>query len=216
VPAKAAVAAQDEAHSRPRLTQLSDQQRQDRPAVLGGVDLGRPQIGDQQLLATEYIERQKAVVVVVPVEEAPFLAAIYRHVGGVEIENELLGWHAEGRDKLLDQNAVESHRGGAIGPMLEAAQGRRTRQRRDAIDRRLQRQVVAQFAMIVKIFVPERQAVQTLTQLRQRAVAAAPGVPWIPQDAGRRRAQPEAAVGGAHQQHPAVAAHRAARKIDLD
>jgi hypothetical protein len=100
--------------------------------------------------------------------------------------------------------------------MLKAAQGRRTGQRRDAIDRRLQRQVVAQFAMIIKIFVTERQAVQTLTQLYQRAVTAAHRVPRIPQNPGRRHAQPEAAVGGAHQQHPAVAAHRAARKIDLD
>ena len=79
--------------------------------------------------------------------------------------------------------------------MLEAAQGRRSRQRRDAIDRRLQRQVVAQFAMIIEVFVTERQAVQTLTQLGQRAVPAARRVARIPQNAGRRRAQPEAAVG---------------------
>jgi hypothetical protein len=93
--------------------------------------------------------------------------------------------------------------------MLKSAQGRRTRQWRDAIDRRLQREVVSQFAVIVKIFVAERQAVQTLTQLSQHAMAAAPGVPRIPQNAGRRRTQPEAAVGGEHQQHSAVAAHRA-------
>jgi len=43
--------------------------------------------------------------------------------------------------------------------MLEAAQGRRTRQRYHAIGRRLQRQVVAQFAMVVEIFIAERQAV---------------------------------------------------------
>jgi hypothetical protein len=100
--------------------------------------------------------------------------------------------------------------------VLEAAQGRRTGQRRDAIDRRLQRQVVAQFAMIIEILIAERQAVQTLLQLGQRAVPAAPGIPRIPQDASRRRAQPEAAVGSAQQQHPAVAAHRTARKINLD
>lgn len=99
--------------------------------------------------------------------------------------------------------------------MLAAAQGRGTRQRRNAVNRSLQRQVVSQFLMVVEIFIAERQAVQTLTQLRQRAMAAAPGVPWIPQHAGRRGAQPEAAIGGAQQQHPAVAAHRTARKIDL-
>ena len=69
--------------------------------------------------------------------------------------------------------------------MLKAAQGRRTRQRYHAIDHRLQREVVSQFAMIRKIFVAERQAVWTPTQLCQCAVAAAPGVPRIPQDALR-------------------------------
>ena len=127
--------------------------------MLGGVDLGRPQIGDQQLLAAEHVERQKAVVVVVAMEKAPFLATMHRHVGGVEIEDELLRWCAKGRDKLLDQHPVEGHRGGTIGSMLESAQGRRTRQRRDAIDRGLQRQVVPQLAMVVEIFVTECQAV---------------------------------------------------------
>ena len=100
--------------------------------------------------------------------------------------------------------------------MLESAQGRRTRQRRDAIDRGLQRQVVPQLAMVIEILIAERQAVQTLAQLCQRAVAAAPGVPRIPQHAGRRRAQSEAAIGSAQQQHATIAAHRAARKINLD
>src|SRR5262249_31019991 len=41
------------------------------------------------------------------------------------------------------------------------------------------------------------------------------GVARIPQDADRRCAQSKPTVGGAQKQHPAVAAHRAARKIDL-
>jgi len=48
-----------------------------------------------QVLAAWRNSRQKAVVIVIPVEEAPFLAAMYRHLGGVEIENNLLGWPAE-------------------------------------------------------------------------------------------------------------------------
>jgi len=67
--------------------------------VLGGVVLdGRRSAtssGSSQNTSTKYIEGQKAVVIVIPVEEAPFLAAMYRHLGGVEIENNLLGWPAE-------------------------------------------------------------------------------------------------------------------------
>jgi hypothetical protein len=56
---------------------------------------------------------------------------------------------------------------------LESAQGRRTLQRCNAINRGLQREVVSQFVMVVEIFIAECQAVQALTQLRQCAVAAA-------------------------------------------
>ena len=81
------------------------------------------------------------------------------HVGGVEIENDFRRWRSEWRNKLLNQNPVEGYRGGAIGPVLESAQGRRTRQRRNAINRGLQRQVVSQFVMVVEIFIAECQAV---------------------------------------------------------
>jgi hypothetical protein len=185
----------------------------DRPAVLGGVDVGGPQIGDQKLLATEHIKRQEAVVVVKPVEEPPFLTAMHRHIDGVEVEDQFRRRRSKRTDELLDQDAVQSHSGGAIGPVLESAQGRRTRQRRDALDRRLQRQILTQVAMVVEILVAERQAVQTLPQLRQRAVPATPRIPWIAQLPRRRRAQPEPAIGGPHQQHSPVAGHRAARKI---
>ena len=63
--------------------------------MLGGVDLGRPQIGDQQLLATKYVKRQKAVVVIISMEKTTFLAAMDRHVGGVEVENDLFGRRTE-------------------------------------------------------------------------------------------------------------------------
>ena len=63
--------------------------------MFGGVDLGGPQIGDQQLLTAEDVERQKAVMVIIPVEKAPFLAAMHRHIGGVEIENDFRRWRSE-------------------------------------------------------------------------------------------------------------------------
>ena len=42
------------------------------------------------MLAAEHVERQIAVAVVVAVEEAPFLVAVQRIIGGVEIEDDLL------------------------------------------------------------------------------------------------------------------------------
>jgi len=63
--------------------------------LLGGVDLGWPQIGDKQLFAAKDVKWQKAVVVIIPTEKTPFLAAMHRHVGGVEVENDLFGRRTE-------------------------------------------------------------------------------------------------------------------------
>ena len=65
-----------------------DQQLQDRRRVQRRVDLRRPQVGDQQLLAAEDVQRQEAVVVVIAVEEPPFLLAVHQIVGGVEVEHQ--------------------------------------------------------------------------------------------------------------------------------
>jgi len=41
--------------------------------MLGPIDLGEPQIGGQQLIPAEDVQRQKAIVIVVAVKEAAFL-----------------------------------------------------------------------------------------------------------------------------------------------
>ena len=86
VAAEAAIPSQDDAHTGPRLAEPFDQQRQDRPGMLGSIDLRRAQITDQQALAAEHIKRQETVMIVVAVEEAANLAPVHRVVGGVEVE----------------------------------------------------------------------------------------------------------------------------------
>ena len=65
--------------------------------MLGGVDLAGPQVGRQQLVAAEDVQRQEAVVVVVAVEEAPLLVAVHGVVGGVEVEDQVLRRARRGR-----------------------------------------------------------------------------------------------------------------------
>ena len=55
------------------------------------IDVGGAQPGRQEMAAAEDIERQVAVTAVVAVEEAPFLSAVQRIVGGVQIEDDPLG-----------------------------------------------------------------------------------------------------------------------------
>ena len=51
--------------------------------------IGLPQPRAQYMLAAENIQRQIAVVVVVAVEEAPFLLAVQRQIGRVHIQDDL-------------------------------------------------------------------------------------------------------------------------------
>lgn len=86
--------------------------------------LGRPQVGDQQLLAAEEVERQEAVVVVIAAEVPTFLMAMNDVVRGIEIENQFGRRLSERGDELLDQDALRGHHGLSIGPILETAQRR--------------------------------------------------------------------------------------------
>jgi hypothetical protein len=56
----------------------------------GGVDVRAPQLGGEEMAATEDVQRQVAIAVVVAVEEPALLIPMDRVVGGVEIENDLL------------------------------------------------------------------------------------------------------------------------------
>ena len=132
--------------------------------MLRRVDVGRSQIGDQQMVAGEDVERQEAVVVVVAVEEASLLMAVHRIVGGVDVEHDLLGRRREGGDIGLDQNPVDAPGPGPLGPVLEAAQGRRAGQHPVALGRRLHGQVMAQGVMVVEVLVAQRDPEHPLAQ----------------------------------------------------
>ena len=80
--AKATVTAEDDPHLWPHLPQSFDQQRQNRPAVFGTIDVARTKIAHQQLMTAEYIQWQKTVVPVIAVKEATVLFTVYRVIGG--------------------------------------------------------------------------------------------------------------------------------------
>lgn len=93
-------------------------------------------------------------MVVVTMEKTPFLVTMHRVVGGVEVENQFLGWSIKGGDEALHQHPVDRPRRPPIGPVLKPAQRRRAGQRPVALNRRLQGQVVAQRIMVVQIAEP--------------------------------------------------------------
>src|SRR5690554_3713497 len=161
--AEAAVASEDDLHLRPRLAQPPNQQGEDGTGVVSGIQRGRTQIADQQLVATEYEQRQEDVVVVVAVEVPPELLAVHPVVGGIEVEVErLLGWQPERADELLDHFLVDGDRPVPIGLLLEATQRGLAGQHAVGIDGGLQGDVVTQRLVVVEILVAQRQAKHAL------------------------------------------------------
>lgn len=107
--AEAGVTAEDDPHLGPLLAETIDQQLQNRAAMEGGVDVARSQIGEEQMLTAEDVERQEAVVILVSVEEPVLLVAVDFIIGGVEIENEFLGGTPVRFDELRHKHFGHCH-----------------------------------------------------------------------------------------------------------
>ena len=68
-----------------------------------GVDVGAPELRREQVATAEDVKRQVAVAVVVTVEEAAFLVAVQRIVGGVEGKDDLLRRFGMRVEKKVDE-----------------------------------------------------------------------------------------------------------------
>jgi len=184
--------------------------------VLGRIDATGSQIGAQQLLTAEHVQRQVAVAVVVAVEEASLLLAVQRVVGGVEVQHQFLGRLLEAGDELFDEQLAQAHCCGPVGPLLQAAQRRRAGHLTVHADGRLHRHVPSQRLVVVQIFPPQGQAVHALAQHVAHGVRDQQRVAWVGDAARCRRSQAQLAIGCRQQHHTAVAGHAATVEAALD
>ena len=224
---EAAVGTQHDAHLRPARTDLRDDARRLLDRARRRIDVGGPQLRRQQVATAEDVERQVTVATIVAVEKPPFLLAVQRVVGGVEIEDDLLGRRLVRLQKKRDEQIFDGDR--IMGDLVIARRLRpaqlQTVQRRLAGHRRAvlapcrqlagedrHHRIVAQLVVIVDILIAERQPKHTLPdqrrhkvlyQLRTAMIAEAPGETINQLDRTIRRSQ---------QQRPGVRADRAAVK----
>lgn len=101
-------------------------------------------------------------MVVIAVELRPFLLAVQRHVGSVDIEDQFARCLLLRGDELLDQHAVERHHVGAGRARLQAREGRAAGQFLDLAHRRLHQRVTAQPVVVVQVLVAAAQPVEAL------------------------------------------------------
>jgi hypothetical protein len=111
VAGEAGVRPQQDLDRGPALPNLGDDAGDLLGGAGGGVDVGAPGLGGQQVAAAEDVQRQMAVAVVVAMEEAPFLVAVERIVRGIEIEDDPLGrprlsLQEQADEQLLDRPRV--------------------------------------------------------------------------------------------------------------
>ena len=154
-------------------------------------------------------------MVVIAVEEATLLVAVDRIVGRVDVENDLFRHPCERGDEALDQNLVNRPRPTPIGPVLEAAQGRRAGQLTVPPGRRLQARVMAQIGVVVEVLVAQRDPEHALAQHVRHRMTPLAALARIAQPTRHRRRQTETPIRLAKKQRTAVAGHNPAVETRL-
>jgi hypothetical protein len=159
------------------------------------------------------------------VKEATFLMAVQRVIGGVEIEDDLLGRRRVRFEEQVDEQAfdrravvadlVVARRLG--GRVLETVQGALAGERRavrapggELAGERRQNRIVAQLIVVVQILIAERDAEHPLRRHRLDAVLDLRLVAAILEAAGEAPDQPDRSVGGAEQQRAGIGGDLAA------
>jgi hypothetical protein len=190
--------------------------------VLGPVDVAGPQIGAQQLLAGEDIQRQETILIVIPVKEAPFLLAMNGIVGGVEVQHHFLGRRLVRLDEQLDQQLIHLGAGAAIDAILQPAQRRRRGQRTLGVDialtlfppaglsagGQLEDQIVPQRGVVVEIFPAAGDPQHALGQQRPLLMLDNEWVAWIGDQPVDAVEQIDAAVHFTQKNHASVGTDR--------
>ena len=177
--------------------------------MVAAVPVGRPQVGDQQVVAAEHVQGQEAVAVVVPVEEAVLLPAVDRVVGGVEVEDHLGRRGRVGGEELVDEHRRPGPAGPPARPVLQAAQGRGRGQGGvggdlGVVGGGLPQRVVAQVLVVVQVLVPGGDGEDPLGQQGALRVGDELGVAGVGEGGAQGVDQAELAVGLAQEQGPGV------------
>jgi hypothetical protein len=171
------------------------------------------------MTAAEHIERQITVAIVVAMEEAAFLMAVQRIVGGVEVEHDLGRRRCVGFEEQVHQQALDCR---AIVGDLVIARGRGARQfqpvqRRFARHRRavppLRRKlagqqrhdrIAAQRVVVVQILIAQGQPEHPLAHQRRDLVFDQVLHPAVLETTGKARDQTDRPVGGPQKQRARI------------
>jgi hypothetical protein len=145
-------------------------------------------------LASEHIQRQVAVVIVVGVELGLFLLSVQGNVRGVDVQYQFLRTGSLAGNELLNQYPVQGHDIRPRGPLLQPAQGRTAAQFIMRAYGRLHQWVVAQGGVVVQVLIAAAQGIQALCDQIAHSMRDAILIPWVVQGFPYRPRQSNAPV----------------------
>ena len=208
-------------HARPALTDLRDDARHLFDRAVTARDVRAPLAGQQQVPTAEHVERQVAVLIVIAVEEPAFLCAVQRNVGVVEIQHDLARCTLMRIKEQIDQQRIDLRTVAIDLVILRCMASRRVLQ---AIERALasqrlavcpqhrlqlarqhrKRRVLAQFVMIVEVFIPQGQPEDALSHQCLDLMLDIARITPIGEAVGEATHQPDASVYLSQQQRASV------------
>ena len=223
---KSRIRAQDDPHFGPAGADLAHQPLDLVDRAGAGVDVRPPQLGHQEMVAAEDVERQIAIAAIVAVKEPPLLLAMQRIVGRVQVEHDLLGRRRVRVEEQVDEQPLDrclvmadlvvacrlaSRR------VLEPVERRLAGQRRTIRSARgelagngRQHRVVPQLIVIDQILVAQRQGEHALPDQGGHAVLDPLGRTVVDKAGGEPPDEADRTVGRPQQQRPCVRGDRPA------
>ena len=102
---KPAVAADQDGYIGPATADHFDDTPYDIAGPAGAVDIARAELGEQQVMAAEDIERQETTVLVIAMEEAVVLMTMGLNVGGINIQGDVFRWYLVTVEKQVCKQA---------------------------------------------------------------------------------------------------------------
>jgi hypothetical protein len=187
--------------------------------VADAADVTRTQTRGQQHPRVPLEDQQRVVhvAVVVPVVEAERLLAVGRILGGVDVEDDLLGTAppvAE-RAKPLQPFVLQEPDGLPVHVVLQARQGRLRGQRTlNPLDHGSHRGVVAKVGRVVRVLVSGNDLVNPLPQQTEYLVGDVAPIAIVAYELAQPLREPEPLVELAHQDHPRLARDLATLEVD--
>src|SRR6266508_6685952 len=119
-------------------------------------------------------------MIIIPVEESLLLLAVDGVVGGVEVEDQVLGWPGMGGEELIDQDLGGLDQGLAVDAVLEATERRCRGEGLFGLGRssggHLERGVGAEGLMVVEILVAKGDGGDPLSEQGALAVDDESGI----------------------------------------